>query len=767
MTLAAFAGSAIQLGFFVETRSEVEWGAAGSFVGDKAAIRLLLSGIRSVVFAGAAILVISWMLGPRLHSMTGNLFLTIRRSVYESWKSPRTLLPFATCPKAHWNLRVLIPTVAVTVSLIVLQATRPRIPYNHISAPLPFTMLEIFHLSSTYCRVEPLPFPFPDLISTEHWEKPKGLYPGWEPGQPSLPDANLSRPTWLPEPVPAGFHRWLSDPSAHRDEHGIRRQCSDFYQLYDPVRDPLKISNLDLDVLPELREVFKEHSVEINHVVLFFLESERKEVFPMQASTPLFDEILETHEEYARPGIIDKLSQLTPIAQIITDEWALTSKGEKNNFTDAIWKDHSASQMGGINVKGAVTPSTLTFKSLLSSHCGVNPLPVNLLDEVHYEIYQPCLPHIFDLFNQIKAPNSSELAEEKVEKISEKFQERPWKSVFIQAVTDSYDRQKILNRKIGFKRSIVRETLQRPSSKYYPPKTPEINYFGYAESEIEPYIQDIIMEAGENRTRLFLSHITSTTHHPWGLPAKYQKESYLGSKTGRLSKHEDLNNYLNTVAYCDEWLGKVLGFLDEAKIADSTLVVIMGDHGTAFIEDFQKTGTFLIPHISTLRVPLVFRHPRLPRIEISANVTSLSILPTILDLLVQTNSLDEKDTSIASELIHQYQGQSIIRPFKSEHKGRQAWNVGIINAGGKMISVTSAAAPYRLILPLTSNLQYRFTHVIQDPGEHSPIEAWSLDSIRITVMQKYGKKAASWLTDAASFGNWWVAEQKRVWNYHR
>lgn len=38
-----------------------------------------------------------------------------------------------------------------------------------------------------------------------------------------------------------------------------------------------------------------------------------------------------------------------------------------------------------------------------------------------------------------------------------------------------------------------------------------------------------------------------------------------------------MNSYLNTVRYVDDWLGEILSLLDEAGIANSTLVVIVGD----------------------------------------------------------------------------------------------------------------------------------------------------------------------------------------------
>lgn len=41
--------------------------------------------------------------------------------------------------------------------------------------------------------------------------------------------------------------------------------------------------------------------------------------------------------------------------------------------------------------------------------------------------------------------------------------------------------------------------------------------------------------------------------------------------------HSLMNDYLNTISYVDDWLGKVLGLIDEAGITNSTLVVMVGD----------------------------------------------------------------------------------------------------------------------------------------------------------------------------------------------
>jgi hypothetical protein len=166
-------------------------------------------------------------------------------------------------------------------------------------------------------------------------------------------------------------------------------------------------------------------------------------------------------------------------------------------------------------------------------------------------------------------------------------------------------------------------------------------------------------------------------------------------------------------------------------------------------------------------VPIVFRHPHLPRINIQANATSLSILPTILDLLVNSNSLGPYDTSVASDLVHEYQGQSLLRPFKSEYKGRQAWNIGIINAGGDMIAVSSAAVSYRLIVPLKSSFEYRFTDLAVDEHETDAFTSWTIEDLLSGVEKKHGKAAMAWAKEADSVAHWWVGEMHRLWNYER
>jgi hypothetical protein len=168
-----------------------------------------------------------------------------------------------------------------------------------------------------------------------------------------------------------------------------------------------------------------------------------------------------------------------------------------------------------------------------------------------------------------------------------------------------------------------------------------------------------------------------------------------------------------------------------------------------------------------MRVPLLFHHPALPKIQIAANATSMSILPTVLDLLVITSSLNSQDAEIVGNLVQQYEGQSLIRQFQVKKNGRQAWNIGVLNAGGAVLSVSSAAVPFRLVLPICKTGVYRFTDNSRDPNELAPVEDFSIEKLAQRLRKEHGDRSVTkWVIEAEKIGRWWVMEQRRRWQYH-
>ncbi|EHL00447.1 hypothetical protein M7I_3529 [Glarea lozoyensis 74030] len=547
-------------------------------------------------------------------------------------------------------------------------------------------------------------------------------FPGWEPKVNRTFDKHLERPSWLPEEPMHGFERWYNESlfegphgrKGHHDHGGPPRgpgrrpppRHRDGYFSkginYDPITDPLRLSNLDQGLIDSIAATLKEHKVAIKHVVLLSLECTRKDAFPFKKGSHIHDVIMKSQSSnFTAAEVNNQLAELTRNAEILTGETSGFGIGgpEYSSARAGNWRNLNKDN-GGINVQGALTGSTSSFKSSLGSHCGVHPLPVDFTVEARQQIYQPCLPSILALFNQNKDGYNKErpgIGGRKFRR--ESMEDRPWKSISVQSITDQYDHQDILYDHMGFEETIVKETLLAPSAPHIPVEK-EINYFGFAETQIKPYLRDIFEAAESKNERVFLSHFTSTTHHPWALPESFGASiDYV--QPSRWHGEGPLNKYLNTIRYQDEWIGEVMDLLEDVGVADETLVVM-------------------------------------------------------------------KDTEIANNLVHQYEGQSLIRPFVTKKRGRQAWNVGVLNAGGAVLSVSSAAVPYRLVLPVCKNGVYRFTDVSKDPNELNPIEEFSVEALSKKVSKTYteeGEEVGQWVGDAAKVGKWWVLEQRRRWRF--
>ncbi|KAF9241679.1 hypothetical protein DTO012A7_7349 [Penicillium roqueforti] len=763
ITALSFVLSSSQIGFYLVTGSEIRWDAATAVGTDPEGRKLMLSGLRSFLGAACALLVISWLLKYWIYVLIGHWMSALFSAQTE--KADEEGIVTSPQRKSRTARLIQFWTVCAAVFIGFLRLARPQVPYNHMSETIPFSFF--WALGSRPAELHQTgdqSFPLADLIDEPYWEGPYDHFKGWAPGKPDS-NAKKSRPVWASGDLPPGFDRWSEAESG--DEGGgvtLNENGASQKNIYRPTDDPLRITNLNREMLEPIAQVLKKHQVPITHVVLVLMESARKDIFPFKAGSHLHEMILSsynTQDPEVLQEVNDKLSTLTPNAEKLTGETSGLSTSNNISSPSSGWNGTTEPGMGGINVNGVLTGSSLSFKSAVMNYCGAGPLPVNFMEEVNAKNYQPCIMQIFELFNQLKK-NSTEKG--KPRNGFEHIHDRNWSTVFLQSITGLYDEQDELNKQMGFQKYIYREDIGQQSAKYYHEDMEEINYFGYPEYEIYPYLRDVVNNTIENNERLFLSHFTSTTHHPWGTPTAYHEEEYFAGDS-LMAKHEDINKYLNTVRYVDTWLGDMMKVLDEAGIANETLVVFVGDHGQAFPEDAPVSGTYENGHISNFRIPLVFRHPLLPALQITANATSMSVVPTIIDLLVHSGSLNEMDSNAALDLINEYEGQSLIRPYQATHNGRQAWNFGIVNPGGTMLSVGSAAVPYRLILPLAEDFEYIFSDLDTDPDELSPLRGWSLGELIGRVQRKHGDKAGKWLVDAEKVGKWWIEEQKRLWNY--
>ena len=150
----------------------------------------------------------------------------------------------------------------------------------------------------------------------------------------------------------------------------------------------------------------------------------------------------------------------------------------------------------------------------------------------------------------------------------------------------------------------------------------KINYFGYGdEVMLEPNRRWLQEGAKEPFLAVYL---TNTTHHPYSVPDSFEKQTF--------SRKKKLNDYLNTIAYTDQILERLVTQYRDAGLWDRTVFIVLGDHGEGFGEHGLRSHDNVM-YEEGIAVPLVIRAPGHEAAAIPGPVNQLAVVPTALDLL--------------------------------------------------------------------------------------------------------------------------------------
>ncbi len=109
-----------------------------------------------------------------------------------------------------------------------------------------------------------------------------------------------------------------------------------------------------------------------------------------------------------------------------------------------------------------------------------------------------------------------------------------------------------------------------------------------------------------------------------------------------------IDAYDGEIRFWDRHLGDLIAHLETADLLDTTIVVILSDHGEEFVEHSKfKHGHHL--YQETVRVPLVIRYPRLGHGRRQQPVTTRRVFSAALRLLGLVSSPPEPGDLLAAE----------------------------------------------------------------------------------------------------------------------
>ncbi len=114
-------------------------------------------------------------------------------------------------------------------------------------------------------------------------------------------------------------------------------------------------------------------------------------------------------------------------------------------------------------------------------------------------------------------------------------------------------------------------------------------------------------------------------HVPYAPPEPFRTEFAAGG---------DVGLYDGEIAYADTQLGRLLQWLESKGLDENTIVIVVGDHGEGLGSHGESEHGYYI-YDYALHVPLVMRIPgaRLDGTRVSAQVRTIDVLPTVVDLV--------------------------------------------------------------------------------------------------------------------------------------
>lgn len=249
----------------------------------------------------------------------------------------------------------------------------------------------------------------------------------------------------------------------------------------------------------------------------------------------------------------------------------------------------------GLVAEQAHTVISHTSKALVPIFCGIYPeVDTPISEALADAIPTTCLPRL--------------------------MRSRGYATAFFQPAQEGFEQRAGMVSNFGFEHFAGKESLARAGFH-------ESNYFGF---EDDIMLDPVLEWVGAQGDKPFmLGVLTLTSHHDYVVPNGFPTKHYVDD--------EQVNNYLNTLAYTDRFIGKLVDGLKARGKWENTIIAIVGDHGEGFNEHGREQHDNVIWQEGQ-RVPMVFTGGALAQRGLAGKRVPgtrqiIDVLPTTLDLL--------------------------------------------------------------------------------------------------------------------------------------
>jgi arylsulfatase A-like enzyme len=233
--------------------------------------------------------------------------------------------------------------------------------------------------------------------------------------------------------------------------------------------------------------------------------------------------------------------------------------------------------------------------------------------------------------------------------------------------------------------------------------------------------------AGGSDRRFFLFLHTYFVHDYYKEETEELKACVLGQKACGAEVWEDLKKrYRDRVAAFDGGFGRLLSALEEGSLAESTLLIVLSDHGEGFEPERNRIHHGGRLHEDVLRIPLLVGGPRLAPRFVDRSVSLVDVAPTIAELLDLALRGVPDGVSVAKDLYGDETPSAPRTLFAMEHAYR--WVDGArVDFRAPAKGPPANAVIHRNLHYVRGDLGEEIYDLRADPGERRDLARSSVD----------------------------------------